>query len=97
LASRVGQDPQKAFTVGLLSLFEALMDMPMEVLFAEVPFQEEIRLAVIGQSGPLGKVLNLVLLYERGDWEKMPKTGDVDLFAIYREALGFVQAGNSIA
>jgi EAL and modified HD-GYP domain-containing signal transduction protein len=97
LASRVGQDPQKAFTVGLLSLFEALMDIPMEVLFAEVPFQEEIRLAVIGQSGPLGKVLNLVLLYERGDWEKMPKTGDVDLFAIYREALGFVQAGNSIA
>lgn len=97
LAKRLGVDSQKAFTVGLLSLFEALMDIPAPVLFQEVPFLEEIQVAVLEFAGPLGQVLHLVLQYEKGDWDKLVTGSEVDLFELYLEALGYVQFGNFLA
>lgn len=97
LASRSGVDAQKAFTVGLLSLFEPLMDIPIPVLFKEVPFLEEIQVAVVDYAGPLGQILELVLQYERGDWDNLRRDGEIDLFELYLEALGFVQFGNFLS
>lgn len=97
LAARLGIDPQKAFTVGLLSLFEALMDIPIPVLFKEVPFLEEIQEAVLDNSGALGQLLGLVLQYERGDWDELKNSDGIDLFELYLEALSFVQFGSFLS
>lgn len=71
IASELGfQDKDSASTVGLLSSLDALMDRNMADLLAELPFTEEINNALLNQQGKLGRVLNCVIAYERGDWSK---------------------------
>lgn len=97
LAKKKGCDAQQAFTVGLLSLFEALMDMPAAQLFEEVSFMDEIQVAVLEHKGALGEILDQVIRYEQGDWEALPEDGPVDLFEVYLEALSFLQFGSFLS
>lgn len=60
-----------AFTVGLFSGLDALMDRPLTDLLADLPLAEETRLAVLEQRGPLGQVLAAALALERGDFENV--------------------------
>jgi len=60
--------PESGFTVGLFSVLEALMDMSLPDILAEVPFAEDIQVALLEHSGPLGEVLKAVLHYERGEF-----------------------------
>lgn len=57
-----------AFTVGLFSGLDALMDRPLTDLLADLPLAEETRLAVLEQQGPFGQVLAAALALERGDF-----------------------------
>ncbi len=57
------------FTVGLFSVLDALLDKPMEEVLKLVELSPSLRSALIEHSGELGKVLEYVLAYERGDWE----------------------------
>jgi EAL and modified HD-GYP domain-containing signal transduction protein len=56
------------FTVGLFSVADALLDLPMEEVLEELPFSDEIRAALIGREGPKGQLLEQVVAYERGDF-----------------------------
>lgn len=58
-----------AFTAGLFSGLDALMDRPLAELLADLPLAEETRLAVLEQRGPFGRILAAVLALERGDFE----------------------------
>lgn len=58
-----------AFTTGLFSGLDALMDRPLAELLADLPLAEETRLAVLEQRGPFGQILAAVLALERGDFE----------------------------
>ncbi len=58
-----------AFTVGLFSALDALMDRPLEELLNDLPLTEETRLAVLEQRGPFGQVLAAAMALERGDFE----------------------------
>jgi len=58
------------FTVGLLSLLDALMDRPMSVVLDELPLVDEVKDALMLRTGLLGTSLNCVEAYERCDWEK---------------------------
>ena len=60
-----------AFTVGLFSGLDALMDRSLTDLLADLPLAEETRLAVLEQRGPLGQVLAAALALERGDFENV--------------------------
>jgi EAL and modified HD-GYP domain-containing signal transduction protein len=60
-----------AFTVGLFSGLDALMDRPLTDLLADLPLAEETRLAVLEQRGPFGQVLAAALALERGDFENV--------------------------
>jgi EAL and modified HD-GYP domain-containing signal transduction protein len=60
-----------AFTVGLFSGLDALMDRPLTDLLADLPLAEETRLAVLEQQGPFGQVLAAALALERGDFENV--------------------------
>lgn len=57
------------FTVGLFSVLDALMDKPMGEVLSLVELSAPLRSALLEQSGKLGKILEYVLAYERGDWE----------------------------
>lgn len=57
-----------AFTVGLFSLLDALLDQPQEKLVSHLPLAEEVSQALVARSGELGKLLSNVIVYEHGDW-----------------------------
>jgi EAL and modified HD-GYP domain-containing signal transduction protein len=56
------------FTVGLFSVADALLDLPMQEVLEELPFSEEIRAALLNRDGPKGQLLNTVVAYERGEF-----------------------------
>jgi EAL and modified HD-GYP domain-containing signal transduction protein len=62
-------EPDMAFTVGLFSTLDAVMDTPMEELLDTIALNSEIKFAIFCQEGVLGSLLNQVLCYERGDWQ----------------------------
>ena len=77
-------DPDASFTVGLLSVMDALAQIPLEQAVASLPLTDEVRKALLGHEGPLGDVLAAVLAYERGEPEaaaaRVPGVGLPDLY-----------------
>ncbi len=70
LASILVDDPElrsAAFTVGLLSITDAIFNTPMEELVDDLPLSDEIVAALLDRSGPLGATLRLVLACEQAD------------------------------
>lgn len=61
--------PQTAFTVGLFSVLDALLDMSLEDIFSQIPLAQEVKLALVSQEGVLGDILSAVIAYESGDWD----------------------------
>lgn len=69
LAKGAGKEgDERFFTTGLLSVLDALMDLPMEQVLQELPLSEEVKAAIIHQEGPLGEALRLAMVCERGEW-----------------------------
>jgi EAL and modified HD-GYP domain-containing signal transduction protein len=90
LGRRIGQ-PDAAFTVGLFSVVEALLDAPMEDVLAQLPFAEDITNALLRREGPLGEILRDVVAYEAGDFGALALTPEETraVSAAYREAIAF--------
>ncbi|MCB8932127.1 MAG: HDOD domain-containing protein [Chthonomonadaceae bacterium] len=65
--------PEKFFTVGLMSVIDALLDMTMETLLPDLPLSDEINAALLGTDteSPLSELLRCVYALERGDWDKV--------------------------
>lgn len=63
--SRALANPAQAFTVGLLSLLDAILDRPMEVLLDELPLTAQVRAAILEFAGLEGEVLELVITREQ--------------------------------
>lgn len=63
--SRALTNPAQAFTVGLLSLLDAILDRPMEVLLDELPLTAPVRAAILEFAGLEGEVLELVISREQ--------------------------------
>jgi c-di-GMP phosphodiesterase len=80
-----------AFTVGLFSVADALLDAPMEDVLDTLPFSDEIRDALLRREGPKGELLNTVVAYERGEFP----ADDGRLQGAYGEAVEW--AGGAVA
>jgi EAL and modified HD-GYP domain-containing signal transduction protein len=85
------------FTVGLLSVADALADAPMEAVIEGMPFRYDIVDALLYGTGELGEVLTGVVAYQRGDFAGASEliASHPDLERIYREAVSW--ADNSLA
>lgn len=59
------------FTVGLFSVLDALVDVPMRKLLNSLPVSTDISQALLQHQGVLGEALQCVLAYERGDWDNV--------------------------
>ncbi len=70
LASHLKIDSRSAFTMGMLSVLDALLDAPMATVVEQLPLTPEIRTALVHHNGPLGSLLEAVIAYEKGDPEK---------------------------
>jgi len=60
----------QAFMVGMLSLADALLKIPLEEVFRQIGVTENLVNAVLHQQGTLGQLLKLVKFAEVGDFEQ---------------------------
>jgi len=80
------------FLMGLLSAMDAIMDLPMSAVLADLPVQQEIKDALLSQVGRFRSILEIAKNYEQGDWKQL--SASAKLAHIQEEALPdlFVQA-----
>ncbi|MGD9786947.1 MAG: EAL and HDOD domain-containing protein [Sulfuricellaceae bacterium] len=64
LAGGDGEGRDKAFTIGILSLVDILLDLPMEEIVAQVNLGDEIRQALLERKGEFGELLRLCEILE---------------------------------
>jgi len=64
------RNASSAFIVGLLSLLDVLLEIPMEKILASIDLSAEIRVALLRRQGALGQPLALVEAYERAAWDQ---------------------------
>jgi c-di-GMP-related signal transduction protein len=67
-------DRSDLFFMGLLSVTDALLDMPIKRVLAGLPVSEEVRQALSEQKGRFNDIYDTVLSYERGDWSQLTAT-----------------------
>jgi EAL and modified HD-GYP domain-containing signal transduction protein len=86
--SALPEERDTLFTIGLFSVADALLDMPMSEVLDTLPFTDEIQGALLRREGPKGELLSAVIAYERGDFGTLaPTDADVSLAGAYRAAL----------
>lgn len=56
------------FLMGLLSVMDAILEIQMDVLLAELPVDKETKAALLGQPGELRSLYQLMLAQESGEW-----------------------------
>lgn len=93
LARGLRLKPESAFTVGLFSLLDALMDTSLDELMAALPLAPDISAAITARSGELGALLQTVEHYERGAWQLLDTQTlkPPDLLAAWQSAVAWQQ------
>lgn len=81
------------FTVGLLSVVDAMLDQPMPTIVRQLPLTVETKLALLEYKGPAGEALACTLAYERCDWEKLEQMNQAgDMTRLFVEAVDSANA-----
>lgn len=57
------------FTVGLLSVLDALMDRPITEIISELPLTDNLLAALSIRSGIMGSALDTCIMLEQGNWD----------------------------
>ena len=69
LARKAGTNrPDRLFTIGMVSAFDALLDLPMEEVIDLLPLAADMNEAILNGSGGMGDILSCVLEHEAGKW-----------------------------
>lgn len=81
--ARLGERKLDLFLLGMFSMVDAILDVPMGELVPRLPTGADVDAALCEQPGALRNVLDLVIAYERADWPRV---------AVLAEGLGVPQA-----
>ena len=69
LAPAVPHGDSDLFLIGLLSLIDAMLEMPMAEILEKIPLDQEANAVLLGQPSSLRPVFQLILAHESGEWE----------------------------
>jgi EAL and modified HD-GYP domain-containing signal transduction protein len=75
VAAHFGVTPEMMFTVGLFSVLDALIGVPMDQVLENMPLAPEVALAITQREGPCGRLLAGIEAHENGDWPGVQRTG----------------------
>lgn len=94
ISTHVNPDAEeRAFTCGLLSLVDAVLDRPMDEVLEGMGLSEELRQALTHRDGQLGQLLRIAEACEMGDLATVSATirvlglDDLNVEALYLEAI----------
>jgi len=65
---RLGAQCEDLFLMGLFSLIDAITRRPLDELLSALPLSEEARRALLGTPNRFRLILELIRVYERGQW-----------------------------
>ena len=88
-------NPEELFLLGLFSLLDAMLESPIEIILEKVPVSDEIKQALIFQTGPLAPFLKTVVHYEKGQHESYLQTlqqldiNTKDIHKLYLDATAY--------
>jgi c-di-GMP-related signal transduction protein len=57
------------FLMGLFSFIDTFLNRPMSEVLSELPIAADIKSALLGDQNSLRTVLDLIIMYEQGNWE----------------------------
>jgi c-di-GMP-related signal transduction protein len=69
VSPKVAHGESDLFLMGLLSLIDAMLEMPMEKVLEMIPLDKETKAVLLGQPSALRAVHQLMLAHESGEWE----------------------------
>jgi EAL and modified HD-GYP domain-containing signal transduction protein len=85
LAPFAGEKPTEQFMLGLLSLLDAMLEIPMESIVKSLPLRAEAKAALRGAANRVSLPLRAIQSFESGAWEGSSPT--VDLPDVSEETL----------
>ncbi|HEY7946645.1 MAG TPA: EAL domain-containing protein [Acidimicrobiales bacterium] len=80
---------ESAFTAGMLSAFDVLLQIPLDEVLRDLPLDDDLRQALLEREGPLGRLVADVADYQLGRPEEATRSGlpDTVLSSTALEAL----------
>jgi len=57
------------FLLGLLSMLDVMLGMPMSEILTKIPLDSEAKAVLLGKPSPLRPIYQLLLAHESGEWE----------------------------
>ena len=85
------------FLMGMCSALDAIMDRPMEEIITDLPISEMVKTALLGEKNQYRRILDLVLAYEKADWEELNlfaedlSMNETTAMESYIEAVGWIK------
>lgn len=91
---------ETCFAAGLMSTFDAFLDIPLPELVSQLGLAAEIEAALLNKEGCLGQILEMTLAFEQADWGAIKKLkqgkleglSDDQLNEHYSDAIVWAQA-----
>jgi c-di-GMP phosphodiesterase len=72
LARCIGRvDADSFFTVGALSVLDALSDRPLSEVVGPLPLSDDVKAALVHRVGIKGELLDAAIAYERAEWDRL--------------------------
>jgi len=101
LAKQAGLSEQEhdAALMGLFSVLDAILDQPMAVVLAGIALPQAILDALITGQGSLLPIYELILAYEKGDWNQVETVAmalKIDDYAIYHDYRESIKWANNV-
>lgn len=93
IAGELGAQPAQLYLLGLLSLLDVLLEIPMERILTALPIDSSMKAALLGEPGLLRQAIDLVHSLEACDWHESEKNraslgiGEGEVSSRYVEAL----------
>jgi len=76
LEPQVQHGESDLFLLGLLSLIDSMLEIPMSDVLDKVPLDHETKAVLLGKPSLLRPVYQLMLAYESGEWEAAKQLAD---------------------
>ncbi len=80
------------FTVGLLSLLDALLDQPFETILEQIPLSDEIKAALLDEVPGVSSCIEMVRCMEAGQWSDVHRITERERFDIREVARAYADA-----
>jgi c-di-GMP-related signal transduction protein len=69
LSPKIQHGESDLFLLGMLSLMDTILEIPMQQVLDNIPIDQESKMALLGQAGRLRPFYQLMLAQESGEWQ----------------------------